>query len=91
MILVVYSGRKETKQQNYNDTYSERQTTYTCDTHTSYQRVNNVGYLGVPVMLKLRHNLRRQASAFFILLVHHICSWHGVRYIEQRQYFYELE
>ena len=37
MILVVYSGRKETKQQNYNNTYSERHTTYASDTHTSYQ------------------------------------------------------
>ena len=26
-------------------------------------------------MLKLRHNLRWQASAFFILLVHDMCRW----------------
>ena len=37
-------------------------------------------------MLKLRHNLRWQASAFFILLVHRMCRWHGVWYIEQRQF-----
>ena len=44
MILVIYRGRKETKQQNYN-TYSKRHTTYASDTHTSSKRVNNVGYL----------------------------------------------
>ena len=38
MILVVYSGRKETKQQNYNNTYSKRHTTYASDTHTSDQK-----------------------------------------------------
>ena len=38
MILVIYSGRKETKQQNYNNTYSEHHTTYASDTHTSYQK-----------------------------------------------------
>ena len=38
MILVVYSGRKETKQQNYSNTYSERPTAYASDTHTSYQK-----------------------------------------------------
>ena len=38
MILVIYRGRKETKQQNYNNTYSERQMTYASDMHTSYQK-----------------------------------------------------
>ena len=38
MILVIYRGRKETKQQNYNNTYSERHMTYASDTHTSYQK-----------------------------------------------------
>ena len=38
MILVVHSVRKEIKQQNYNNTYSERHTTYASDTHTSYQK-----------------------------------------------------
>ena len=41
MILVIYSGRKETKQQNYNNTYSEHHTTYASDTHTSYQKGYN--------------------------------------------------
>ena len=36
MTLVVYSGRKETKQQIYNNTYSELHTTYASD--TSYQK-----------------------------------------------------
>ena len=34
--LVVYNGRKETKKQNYNNTYSELHTTYASD--TSYQK-----------------------------------------------------
>ena len=38
MILVVYSGRNETKQQNYNNTYRERHTKYASDMHTSYQK-----------------------------------------------------
>ena len=44
MILVVYNGRKGIKEQNYNNTHSERHTTYASDTNTSYQKVNNVGY-----------------------------------------------
>ena len=38
MILVIYRVRTETKQQNYNNIYSERHTTYASDTHTSYQK-----------------------------------------------------
>ena len=36
---------------------------------TSYQKV----ILGVPVMLKLRHNLRWQTSAFFLYVWYTIC------------------
>ena len=59
MILVVYNGRKE---KNYNKTTTIH--TASVIRHMRAirirftKRVNNVGYLGVPVMLKLRHNLR---------------------------------
>ena len=58
MILVVYSGRKETKQQTT--------TTHTASVIRHMQairirvtkRVNNVGYFRCSVMLKLHHNLQ---------------------------------
>ena len=64
MILVVYSGRKEKNKQNNNNNNKTTIHTASVIRHMRAvrirvtKRVNKVGYLGVPVMLKLRHNLR---------------------------------
>ena len=57
MILVVYSGRKEKKNNKTKIIHTASVIRHMRAIRIRVtKRVNNVGYLGVPVMLKLRHN-----------------------------------